>query len=81
MTDTFEEAVRSRASGNGLVSIDLIKLMTPIEWGRIRLMSQSMEARRVATFNKAAPAWARTKTPTMDPSVIDRLLKENDHGH
>lgn len=82
-SDVFKEAVRHRADGVGLVPIGLIKLLTAFEWRDIRVMTRNEARRHVATFDAElpSPGTSRTKTPTMDPSVIDRLLKEIEHGH
>jgi len=80
-SDAFEEAVRHRASGVGLVPIGLIKRLTPAEWGQIRVLTQGEARRLMAIYDAAPPIASRTKTPTMDSSAIDRLLKEVEHGH
>ena len=54
VSDTFEEAVRCRATGVGLVPIGVIRQLTLVEWYRIRIMGQS-EARRLVALWGAEP--------------------------
>jgi hypothetical protein len=54
VSDAFEEAVRCRAAGIGLVPIGVIRLLTLAEWYRIRTMGQP-EARRLVAIHDAEP--------------------------
>ncbi len=54
-SDAFEEAVRWRASGIGLVPIGVIRQLTPEEWGKVRLLGQT-EAQLLAALRDAEPS-------------------------
>jgi hypothetical protein len=68
-SDAYEEAVRCRACGIGLVPIEVIQKLTWAEWVRIRVMDQP-EARRLV------------RALDMEPViVIERSREDVDHGH
>lgn len=69
MSDAYEEAVRCRAAGDGLVPIGIIQKLTHPEWLRIRMMGQA-EARRLVRAFDMAPV-----------IVIERPREDVDHGH
>lgn len=69
-SDAFEEAVRCRAAGVGLVPIEVIRKLTPSEWGRIRMLDQAAARRLIAVIDRA------------EPVIIIEVPQENvDHGH
>lgn len=54
VSDAFEEAVRCRATGVGLVPIEVIRKLTRSEWGRIRMMGQGEAGRLIAVIRRRA---------------------------
>lgn len=66
-SDAFEEAVRCRASGTGLVPIEVIQKLTRAEWARIRVMDQPEARRLVRAFD------------TEPVIIIERSREDVDH--
>ncbi len=54
VSDAYEEAVRCRATGIGLVPIEVIRRLSLVEWYKIRVMGQS-QARRLVAIRDAEP--------------------------
>lgn len=69
VSDAYEEAVRCRAAGVGLVPIEVIRKLTRSEWSRIRMMGQ-VEAGRLIAVIDAEPV-----------IIIERPRESVDHGH
>lgn len=76
-SDAFKDAVICRASGVGLVPYSLLSKLSREEWGQVRLMNRTDAFNLLKTFsrNSPLPESARTKTPTLDPKILEELRK------
>jgi len=74
MTPAFLECVELRAADVGFIPYGFLLRLTADEWARIRMMTQG-EARHVLRLLEGHVDPSRTKTPTISPDTLERLLR------